>query len=67
MIAIDTEAVKILQQYPGENRINVPVETLGQIKTAHELGLGSMDYAIVEASAHTHTEQEGVQDLEVQL
>lgn len=62
MVAIDTEAVKILQQYPGENQIGVPVETLGQLKTAHELGLGSMDYTVVEAPAHTHTEQEGVQD-----
>jgi uncharacterized protein (DUF362 family) len=67
MVAIDTEAVKILQQYPGENKIGVPVETLGQLKRARELGLGSMDYVVVEAPAHTRTEQNNVLDPAAQL
>ena len=58
MVAIDTEAVKILKQYPAQNKIGVPVEDLGQLKTAQQLGLGSMDYVLVEALAHTRTVQE---------
>jgi len=60
MVAIDTEAAKILKQYPEENQLDVPVEDLGQLKAALEHGLGSMDYLIVDAPAHTHTEQEGL-------
>lgn len=59
MVAIDTEAVKILKQYPEKNRLNIPVEEMGHLKTAQEHGLGSMDYIVVEAPAHTRTEQEG--------
>ena len=62
MVAIDTEAVKILKLYPAKNKLDLPVEELGQLKTAQEHGLGSMDFIVVEAPAHTHTEQEGVQD-----
>ena len=60
MVAIDTEAIKILKQYPEKNRLNIPVEEMGQLKVAQEHRLGSMDYLIVEAPAHTHTEQEGM-------
>lgn len=62
MVAIDAEAVKILKQFPGENRLDVPLEEMGQLRVAQEHGLGSMDYAVVEAPAHTHTEQEGIRD-----
>ncbi|MCP4544013.1 MAG: DUF362 domain-containing protein [Chloroflexi bacterium] len=58
MVAIDAEAVKILKQYPEENRLDVPLEEMGQLKMAQKHRLGSMDYAVIEASAHTHTEQE---------
>lgn len=60
MVAIDTEAVKILKGFPEKNRLNIPVEEMGQIKGAVEHGLGSMDYIVVEAPAHTRTEQEGM-------
>jgi uncharacterized protein (DUF362 family) len=57
MVAIDTEAVNILKQYPEKNRLDIPVEEMGQLKMAQEHGLGSMDYIIVEALAHTRTER----------
>jgi uncharacterized protein (DUF362 family) len=60
MVAIDTEAVKILKRFPEKNRLDIPVEEMGQIKGAVEHGLGSMDYIVVEAPAHTRTEQEGM-------
>ena len=62
MVAIDTEAVKILKQYPERNKIDIPLEELGQLKMAQEHGLGSMDYILVEAPAHTHTIQESISD-----
>ncbi len=58
MVAVDSEAVKILKTYPAENRIQLPLEQLGQLATAHALGIGSMDYELVESAAHTRTEQE---------
>lgn len=60
MVALDTEAVKTLKQYPEQNRLDIPLEEIGQIKSAAAHGLGSMDYILVEASAHTRTEQEGM-------
>jgi uncharacterized protein (DUF362 family) len=60
MVAIDTEAVRILKQFPEKNQLGVPVEEMGQLKTAQEHGLGSMDTIVVEAPAHTHTEQESL-------
>ena len=57
MVAIDTEAVNILKQYLEKNRLDIPVEEMRQLKMAQEHGLGSMDYIIVEALAHTHTER----------
>jgi len=61
MVAIDTEAVKILKQFPEENRLDVPLEEMGQLRVAQEHGLGSMDYVVVKAPAHTRTEQEDIQ------
>jgi uncharacterized protein (DUF362 family) len=57
MVAIDAEAVHILKRYPEENRLNIPVEEMGQLKTAQACGLGSMDYIVIEAPARTRTEQ----------
>lgn len=62
MVAIDTEAVKILKQYPEDNRITGPIEELGQFSAALKLGLGSMDYKLIEAEAHTETEEKGNTD-----
>jgi uncharacterized protein (DUF362 family) len=60
MVAIDTEVVKILKTFPENNRIsNIAVEDLQALRTAVEHGLGSMDYALVEAPANLWTEQEG--------
>jgi uncharacterized protein (DUF362 family) len=58
MVAIDAEAVKILKQYPGDNKLDVPVEAFDQLKVAQEHGLGTMNGLIVKAPANTHTEQE---------
>jgi uncharacterized protein (DUF362 family) len=57
MVAVDSEAVKILKTFPADNRIQPPLEELGQLATASALGLGSMDYALVESPAHTQTEE----------
>ncbi len=57
MVAIDSEAVRILKTYPAENRIQLPLEELGQLATASGLGLGSIESEIIEAPAHTHTEE----------
>jgi len=62
MVAIDTEAVKILKQFPGKNHLDIPIKGMGQLKVAQEHHLGSMDYIVVEAPANTRTEQEGIQD-----
>jgi uncharacterized protein (DUF362 family) len=59
MVAVDTEAVKILKAYPEKNRIQVDLEKLPMLCVAQEHGLGSMDYALVEAEGHTRTEEEG--------
>jgi uncharacterized protein (DUF362 family) len=40
-LAIDVEGVKILQSYPRENLINMPVWEIPSIKRAVELGLGA--------------------------
>ncbi len=58
MVAIDTEAVKILKQYPGDNKLDIPLEEFGQFKMAQEHGLGTTDYVVVDTPANTHTEQE---------
>jgi len=58
MVAIDTEAVKILKGYPEKNLLDIPVEESGQLKVAQENGLGMMDYILVEVPAHTCTEQD---------
>ncbi|NLE75371.1 MAG: DUF362 domain-containing protein [Chloroflexi bacterium] len=57
MVAIDTEAVKILKTYPEQNRLNMPIEEMGQIKMALEHNLGSTDYILKEAPANLATEQ----------
>lgn len=59
MVAIDAEAVKVLKQFPEENRLNIPVEEMGQIAQAVRHGLGSLDYTLVEAPANTRTRQAG--------
>ncbi|NLE75372.1 MAG: hypothetical protein GX605_01300, partial [Chloroflexi bacterium] len=59
-VAIDTEAVKILKTYPEQNRLNMPIEEMGQIKMALEHNLGSMDYILKEAPANLATEQVGM-------
>ncbi len=62
MVAIDTEAVKILKAFPEDNRITLPVEELGQFVAAKQMGLGSMEYKLRVAEAHTGTEEKGVTD-----
>ena len=62
MVAIDTEAVKILKTFPEDNRITQPVEELGQFAGAKQLDLGSMKYELREAEAHYGTEERGITD-----
>lgn len=62
MVAIDTEAVKILKQFPEDNRITIPIEELGQFVAAKQLGLGSMEYELHEVEAHKGTEEKGNTD-----
>jgi uncharacterized protein (DUF362 family) len=59
MVASDTEAVKILKRFPAENRLNLPIEEMGQIKQAVRHSIGSIDYILVEGPGNTHTEEEG--------
>jgi uncharacterized protein (DUF362 family) len=59
MVAVDTEAIKILKTFPEQNRIQVDLEKLDMLRVAQEHGLGSMDYALVEAPGHLRTEEEG--------
>jgi uncharacterized protein (DUF362 family) len=62
MVAVDTEAVRILKQYPGKNRIDIPIEDMEQLKVGQEHGLGSMEYILLQGPANTHTIQESISD-----
>jgi uncharacterized protein (DUF362 family) len=62
MVAIDTEAVKILKQYPAKNGIEIPIEEIVQLKTAQEWKLGSMDYILTQGKGNTHSIQESISD-----
>ncbi len=57
MVALDTEAVKTLKEFPEDNEIDVPLEEMGQLSRGVELGLGSMDYKINKAPPNTSTDQ----------
>lgn len=59
MVAIDAEGVKILKRFPDDNYLkDKEVEEIPQIVHARKLGLGSMDYELIEAEAHSATEQQ---------
>jgi uncharacterized protein (DUF362 family) len=60
MVAIDAEAVRVLRDYPGDNKLGVPLHEMGQLRVAQEHGLGVMDSVLVEAEANTHTEQTAI-------
>jgi len=62
MVAIDAEAVKILQQFPAKNRLDIDVAEMGQIKVAQAHGLGSLDYVLVQGVGRTRSEQDDVSD-----
>ena len=62
MVALDAEAVKELQRFPADNRLDLPVEELGQIATAVRHGLGSLDYELICGTANSETEQKGNTD-----
>ena len=62
MVAIDAEAVKILKQLPAQNRLDIDLAEMGQIKVAQALGLGSLDYIVLEDPGRTRTEQDEVSD-----
>lgn len=60
MVAIDTEAVTILKGYPEQNRLDIPLDQMGQFVVAQEHKLGSMDYIVIESPARLQTEEQGV-------
>jgi len=62
MVAIDAEAIKILKQFPAENRLDIDLAEMGQIRVAQALGLGSLDYVVRENPGRTRTEQDEVSD-----
>ena len=57
LVAIDAEGVKVLKGYEGDNRLGGPIEEMEVFARAVELGLGSLDYEVIEAPANTETEQ----------
>ncbi|MEM2001317.1 MAG: DUF362 domain-containing protein [Candidatus Methanomethylicaceae archaeon] len=60
MVAIDAEAVKILKTFPGDNDLGLDVAEMEQIRGAIELGLGTLEYELIEAPGNRKTEQEGL-------
>lgn len=60
MVAIDAEAVRMLKQFPGDNKLDAPLGELDQLKVAQKHRLGTIDSIIVNAKANTHTEQEAI-------
>jgi uncharacterized protein (DUF362 family) len=57
MVAIDAEAVKVLQSYPEDNLINIPVNQMGQFIMAVKHNLGSLDYFLLQSEGHLETDQ----------
>jgi uncharacterized protein (DUF362 family) len=57
LVAIDSEVVKILKQFPADNRIGGDLESLDQLRVAADHGLGSFQYLVKEADKHLETEQ----------
>lgn len=62
MVAVDTEAVKILKTYPAENRLQVPMDEIYQITTAAEHKLGFTDYEVINIPGHEWTEEQDNRD-----
>ncbi|MFO7849808.1 MAG: DUF362 domain-containing protein [Spirochaetia bacterium] len=57
MVAIDAEAINILKSFPAANLLNVPLQEMGQFSAATKYGLGSLDYAVLEAEGNLETLQ----------
>ena len=60
MLAVDAEAVKTLQGFPGDNLLDIPLEEMGQLAAGMRYGLGSIDYTLLEAPGHRETDQKSV-------
>jgi uncharacterized protein (DUF362 family) len=60
MVAIDAEAVRILRQFPGDNRLDLELESMPQLKVAQDHGLGAIDGIVLSAPANVHTEQKAI-------
>lgn len=60
MVAIDAEAVRVLKEYPGDNKLGIPIQEMDQLRVAQDCGLGLIDGYVVEAKANTRTEQEAI-------
>ena len=62
MVAIDAEAVRILKQYPANNRLDIPINEIEQLRGAENVGLGSIQSDVVAVAASTRTEQKGINE-----
>jgi uncharacterized protein (DUF362 family) len=60
MVAIDAEAVRVLREYPGDNKLGIPLQEMDQLRVAQDHGLGSIDSIVVKAEANTCTEQDAI-------
>jgi uncharacterized protein (DUF362 family) len=60
MVALDTEAVKELQKFEGDNALGVPLEEIPQLTLSQAHGIGSMKYILREAPARIHTEENSI-------
>ena len=54
MVAIDTEGVKELKKFPEEKRVAVPVDRMILLTYAQKLGLGTMQYELLEGESHLY-------------
>ncbi len=60
MVAADAEAVRILQQFSGDNKLDIELESMPQLGVAQGHGLGSIDSVVLSMPANTRTEQQAI-------
>ena len=60
MVAIDAEALRVLKQFPGDNKLAMDLTSMPQLQVAQDHSLGMIDSIVLGAPANTHTEQEAI-------
>jgi uncharacterized protein (DUF362 family) len=60
MVAIDAEAVRTLQSFLGDNKLDGELASMPQLKNAQDHGLGTIDSIILSSPAQTKTEQDAI-------